>query len=176
MSDDPQPAEEKSQPEAERRRRMRHDWRDLIEDLIEDGRRRGVFDDLAGSGKPLDLSTNVHEGAMALANKLLKDNDLRPAWLSHRLAVQEKIDRLRADVAQTWARYEPSFREAPGETHRGALTIGWDDACNRWEEEIAALNRRIADFNLRRPAGSPEIYTLRLPDELARAGAPRYLV
>ena len=35
------------------RRRIRTDFSDLIEDMIEYGRRRGLFDGLAGRGRPL---------------------------------------------------------------------------------------------------------------------------
>ncbi len=133
------PEEEKQDArdlETEKRGRMRHDWNNLIEDLIEDGRQRGLFDELSGKGQPLELRRNLYEGSAALSNQLLKDNNLRPAWLSLRLSVQERIDRFRADVARTWQRYSPAFGQAVGETHRTALTIGWDDECRRWEREI----------------------------------------
>ena len=45
---------------ARHRQRMVTEYRDLIEDLIEDGRRRGLFDDLSGAGRPLDLEQNVY--------------------------------------------------------------------------------------------------------------------
>ena len=63
---------------ARHRQRMVTEYRDLIEDLIEDGRRRGLFDDLSGAGRPLDLEQNIYAGSATLATKLLKDTDLRP--------------------------------------------------------------------------------------------------
>lgn len=155
---------------------MRHDWRDLIEDLIEDGRQRGAFDDLAGQGRPLDLEPKPYEGSGALANKLLKENDLRPAWLSNRVFIIEQIDALRADIVRTWDRYRVAFQQAQGEGNRGGLTIGWDDACRRWEVEITKLNKQIDDYNLKRRVSGLEVIKLRLGDELQRAGAPRYLL
>ena len=160
---------------AHHRQRMITEYRDLIEDLIEDGRRRGLFDDLSGAGRPLDLEQNVFEGSATLANKLLKDNDLRPAWLARRVDVVEKIDALRADIGRQWARYRAAFDAAQGDGHRPALTIGWDDSCRRWETAIVALNKEIDGYNLKRPASQLEIFKLRLDDELKRAGAPRYL-
>lgn len=157
-------------------RRIRTDFNDLIEDLIEDGRRRGLFDDLAGSGRPLDLEENVYEGSARLANKLMKDNDLRPPWLSRRVDVVEKIDALRADIGRTWARYRVAFDQAQGQGHRPALTIGWDDACRGWEEAIVALNKEIDSYNLKRPSSQLELFKLRLADELKRVNAPRYLL
>lgn len=173
------PDEEKDEardPEADKRWRMRHDWQNLIEDLIEDGRQRGLFDDLSGAGRPLELRQNLYEGSNALANQLLKDNNLRPAWLAHRLSVQERIERFRADVARTWQRYGRAFDQAVGESHRTALTIGWDDECKRWEAEIVELNKLIDDYNLRRPSAGLEVFKLRLQYELDRVEAPRYLL
>ena len=158
------------------RRRIRTDFNDLIEDMIEDGRRRGLFDDLSGSGQPLDLDENVYEGSARLANKLLKDNDLRPPWLSRRVGVIEKIDALRADIGRTWTRYRVAFEQAQGQSHRPALTIGWDDACRGWEEAIVALNKEIEAYNLKRPSSQLELFKLRLGDELKRVNAPRYLL
>ena len=160
---------------ARHRQRMVTEYRDLIEDLIEDGRRRGLFDGLSGAGRPLDLEQNVYEGSATLANKLLKDNDLRPVWLARRVDVVEKIDALRADIGRQWARYRAAFDAAQGDAHRPALTIGWDDACRRWETAIVALNKEIDGYNLKRPASQLELFKLRLDDALTRAGAPRYL-
>lgn len=177
MMDSPEPESENTRdPEAEKRGRMRFDWDNLIEDLIEDGRQRGLFDDLSGKGQPLDLRRNLFEGGQALSNQLLKDNNLRPAWLSHRLSVQERIDQFRQGVARSWQRYAAAYEQAAGETHRTALTIGWDDECRRWESEIIELNKLVGDYNLRRPSSNLEIFTLRLNDELKRVNAPRYLL
>jgi DnaJ family protein C protein 28 len=165
------------------RRRMRYQWRDLMEDLIEDGRRRGLFDDLPGAGRPLDLEQNVFEGANTLANRLMKDNDIRPAWLNQRVEIVERIDGLRAEIGREWGRFRAAFDRAEGEGHRPALSShrlalasGWDDACRRWEGTIDRLNKEIDSYNLKRPPGQAEIIKLRLADELRRAAAPRYLL
>ncbi|HMT20385.1 MAG TPA: DUF1992 domain-containing protein [Promineifilum sp.] len=159
----------------EHRRRMRFQWNDLMEDLIEDGRRRGLFDDLPGAGRPLDLGQNLYEGNNTLANRLMKHNDIRPAWLAHRLDVTDKIDAFRADLRRTWTRYRVAFEQAPDSSHRPALSIGWDDACKDWQAAIEKLNKDVESYNLKRPSGQPELFKLRLSDELKRAGAPRYL-
>lgn len=178
MTDQPLTPPEHEEPAsgARHKQRMRTDYRNLIEDLIEDGRQRGLFSDLAGKGKPLDLDDNAYEGSARLANKLLKDNDLRPAWLTHRVSVVEKIDALRAEIERTWRRYRVAFAQAQGEGHRSALTIGWDDACKGWEASIIKLNREIESYNLKRPSSQLEIFKLRLSDELRRVDAPRYLL
>jgi len=170
-SDSPRDEDEHS----DHRYRMRFQWNDLMEDLIEDGRRRGLFDDLQGKGKPLDLEVNVYEGEQALANKLLKTNDITPAWLTNRMGVVAKIEDLRSDMKQTWDRYQTSLSHAQGDTHRQSLKLGWNDTCERWQRVIDAINKEIDSYNLKRPRGQQEIFKLRLGDELKRISAPRYL-
>ncbi len=157
------------------RMRMHTDLKGLVEDLIEDGRQRGIFDNLKGKGKPLPLQRNVYEGSQELANRLLKDNQLRPAWISQRLIILERIEQLRGAIGRAWQRYEQAYRMAQGEGQVGSLVVGWDDLCRDWEAEIGQINKLIADYNLKRPSERLELFKLRLSDELQRAGAPRYL-
>ncbi len=173
---DDDPSIEEADNLNEHRRRMRYEWRDLMEDLIEDGRRRGLFEDLPGKGKPLDLQQNIYEGGQALANQLMKANDIKPAWLAHRLGVVEAIEALRVEMARTWERYRTNFAHASGEGHRQALNFGWDEACRGWQVTVDKLNKEIESYNLKRPPGQTELYKLRLADELKRNEAPRYLM
>lgn len=170
------PGDEERAAGEDHRRRIRTEFRDLIEDLIEDGRRRGLFDGLAGQGQPLDLAENLYEGSARLANKLMKDNDVRPPWLSRRIDVTAKIEKLRDEIERTWGRYRIAFEQAQSSSHRTPLTIGWDDTCRRWETTIADLNREIDAYNLKRPVSQLELFKLRLADELGRVDAPRYLL
>ena len=175
-NDDKQPQEEENGSLEEHRRRMRFQWNDLMEDLIEDGRRRGLFENLPGKGKPLNLEQNAYEGNNTLANQLMKANDVKPIWLAQRIGVSEKIDELRTEMARVWERYKMAFSHAYGDSHRQALTIGWDDQCQRWQDAIERLNKQIGTYNLHRPNGQNEVIKLRLNDELIRIDAPRYLL
>jgi DnaJ homolog subfamily C member 28 len=159
----------------EHRARMRSDWQNLIEDLIEDGRQKGVFDNLAGQGKPLDLSTNPYEGDRALANKLLRENDLKPAWIMQRDYIQEQVVRLRQQIERQWQHHARAYRLAGSPIQLDALVISWDDACLAWEAQMVAINKQIDTYNLKRPSERLEMFKLRLEEELTRAGARRYL-
>lgn len=174
-ADDDTPEERQAERDADRRMRMRFDWNNLIEDLIEDGRQRGLFDDLPGKGKPLDLGRPGDERGQSLANQLLADNDLRPPWLAMRVAADEKIAAFRQRVEREWRRYDQAWRQAQSDSVRGALALGWDDLCKEWAAEIVSLNRLIADYNLRRPSNGLEMYKLKLEHELEKLAAPRYL-
>ncbi len=160
--------------QAEYHYRMRHERQDLIEELIQEGQERGLFANLPGQGKPLNLQKNPYEKDMELANKLLKENDLPPAWILQRKRILAGIDQLRADIRRQWAWHERAFAAAPAED-KGRLTISWDDYCREWSARVADLNRQIENFNLKRPLDHLEILKLHLDRELAQANAPRYL-
>ncbi len=161
--------------EADKRLRMRFDWNNLIEDLIEDGRQRGLFDNLPGKGKPLDLGRPGDEQGNSLANQLLADNDLRPPWLAMRVAVDEQIADFRKRMTREWQRYQRAWTQSASDSVRTALALGWDDRCKEWAAEIVSLNSQIADYNLRRPSRGLEMYKLTLEHELERLQAPRQL-
>lgn len=101
MSDnqnDKQPPKNNPEAPAHHRYRMEHDRQNLIDDLIEEGREQGVFDNLPGKGKPLNLKRNLFAPEKELAHGLLKQNDLKPAWIMARSDLKAQIDSLRADI------------------------------------------------------------------------------
>ena len=175
--DDNKSSEKENSPEAKahHRYRMEYDWQNLIDDLIEEGREQGVFDNLPGKGKPLNLKRNLFAPEKELAHGLLKQNDLKPAWIMARSELMTQIDNLRTDIKRKWVLYEREYRLGQGEGPRSALVIAWDDVCLKWIETIAELNRQINNFNLKRPSDKLEMFKLNLDKELERAGARRYL-
>lgn len=159
----------------EHRLRLRFDRPNLIEDLIEDGRQQGLFDNLPGKGKPLNLNQNPYSANNEIANSLLKDNQMVPAWLAQRNGIQEQIDAFRVQILRAWRRYEQEYRFALDEGIRSGLIIGWDDEVRKLDEKAAQINKQVDSYNLKRPLDNLEIYKLRLDEELGRAGARRYL-
>lgn len=177
MADNEEEPDELSEAEKKTRHhlRMRFEFRDLIEDMIQEGQERGAFDNLRGKGKPLDLGRNPFEGDRTLANALLKEHDLLPAWLLKRNTIAGEVEVLRQDIARRWSRYEQALAVTQDNGRRQALRLGWDNLCDVWSEEITRLNKAIADFNLGRPGDNLELFKLRLDEELRRAGARRDL-
>lgn len=167
--------QEKADARAEHFMRMRFEWNDLIEDLIQEGQEQGAFDNLRGKGKPLDLEQNPYGAEWDLAHKLMKENDVLPPWIAKRNGILEQIEQFRADLSRVWARHIQAYRLAQGQGHRNALSLSWDDACQGWEAELVGLNKQIAEFNLGRPSEGLEMVKLRLDRELERSGAARNL-
>ncbi|VAW43051.1 hypothetical protein MNBD_CHLOROFLEXI01-3668 [hydrothermal vent metagenome] len=164
---------ENPQELAEYRARLREDRQGLIEEIIQEGQENGLFDNLPGKGKPLNLHKNHYADDMALANELLKKNDLPPAWILQRNEILAKIAKLRAEIERQWEWHRQEFTVPTA--NKGQLTIRWDDSCLNWLEEITALNKSIESFNLKRPFDNIEIFKLSLENELKQANAPRWL-
>ena len=167
--------DENSSDELNHRHRLRHDWDNLIEDIIGEGVNRGVFENLKGKGKPLDLSKNFFAKEQELAHSLLKENEVAPAWIMQRNDILAQQAKLRAEMARKWAGHERAFQVAADSEARGRLTISWDDACLEWLAQIEKLNQEIRNYNLKRPSDRLELFQVKLEKELERIGAPRWL-
>jgi DnaJ family protein C protein 28 len=175
MSDHVENSAEEQAKQAEHRRRMRSEWHNLIDELIEEGQQQGAFDDLPGKGKPLKLKKNPYAPDLELAHKLLKDNDLTPSWIQERNDLLHQVKTLRAEIQQMWLGHEQAYRLAQGDGQQAALAISWDDTCRKWEAQIGDLNKQISDFNLKRVVDNLEIFKVNLEEELSRVGARRWL-
>jgi DnaJ family protein C protein 28 len=161
--------------QAKHQERMRTDWDNLIGEIVQDGMEKGLFDNLPGKGKPLNLTNNHFEAGQALAHSILKENDIPPAWIMERNQVLAETAELRAEIERKWAWHGERFTAVTPPHDRDRLTISWDDACLKWAAQIEKLNKRIDTYNLKRPSANMELYKLNLEAELQRAGAARWL-
>lgn len=158
------------EPQKSSGHRTPEQWRDLISQRIEEAMREGKFDNLPGKGKPLDLTPQPYVPAdMQMANSLLKNNGLAPAWISERNQVLAEIERFRNKVRRTMMEHRTALAAARTNAAQAALEQRWQRHLRAWEEEITALNRRIEIQNFKQPALFLEIFKLRLADEIRRA-------
>jgi hypothetical protein len=103
-------------------------YRLIAERKIREAMAEGAFDHLDGTGEPLSLEENPYEDpAQRMAHRILRNNGFAPAWIQEGKDLDFEIHRLRAD------------RNAPD-----------------YEQRRAALNRRIAAFNLKTPVASTQ--------------------
>ncbi|MBE2224450.1 MAG: DUF1992 domain-containing protein [Anaerolineae bacterium] len=167
--------EEENESHLEHKMRMRFDWDNLIDDIIEDGRSQGIFDNLKGKGKPLDLNKNPFNQNSEIADSLLKENKMLPAWLAQRNETQIQIESLRQQISRTWRRYDQEYRFAQDAGIKSGLEIAWDDEIKKWEAAILKINKLVDSYNLKRPVNNLEMYKPRLDNELERVGARRFL-
>ena len=166
----PKPADGDSKS---RRRRGLQEWQDLITEQLDKAAANGAFDNLPGKGQPLRLNENPNEPAdMRMANKLLKDNNLTPAWIGDRKELLAEIELLRTEMRRRWE-LTCAGAEAAG-SERESLARSWRRSVTDWEARIDTLNRRIVSLNISLPVWRMELHRLRLDEELKRIGATNW--
>jgi DnaJ family protein C protein 28 len=121
-----------------------------IEAIIQAAMHDGAFDDLPGQGQPLDWDPNDFSGDdWALAHHLLKENGFAPEFIEIRKSIESDLEQYRADFkrAKEW-REEALTKGEP----KDWIESQWGGAQSKFTEQIAALNKRIRDYNLIIPA------------------------
>ena len=121
-----------------------------IEAIIKNAIDRGVFDNLRGQGKPL----NLHENQMVakewrMAFSLLEQEGFALPWMEDRKEIESAFKRAREGLERTWQWKQEQL--ANGDT--SPLVEGeWRQAVARFSETAAALNKKIDSYNLSIPA------------------------
>lgn len=158
-----------------RENRTLSEWQNLIEERLSRAIEEGVFENLPGAGKPLNLENNPNEPEdMRLSNKLLKDNNLSPPWIADRKELLRESQELRRQLRIRWQ----ILHELAGELDEDpdALADEWERFLATWLDKVHDLNLRIRTLNLGLPIWRLEIMPLSLERELDRIGARRTLL
>ena len=138
-------------PPQERGRRTPEQWRDLVSQRIEEAMRDGAFDNLRNKGKPIDPQPDpLTPTDMQMANTLLKNNELVPAWIADRRELLAAIERFQAQMEAGIAAHRTALAAADA-AEQAVLAQRWAAQVARWRQEAAALNRRIDAQNFRQP-------------------------
>jgi DnaJ-like protein len=102
------------------------EWRFIAERKIREAMEEGAFDDLSGTGEPLDLSEDPFEDpSLRMAHRLLRNNGFAPEWIMESREIDAEARLLRSRPAMS-----------PEEFRR----------------RVEVLNKRILAFNLKAPA------------------------
>jgi DnaJ family protein C protein 28 len=117
-----------------------------IDEIIRKAMEEGAFDNLAGQGKPLDLSENPHiDPSWQMAYHLLKENGFLPAFIEQRQAIETELAAARTALVRSWI-----WRQQAQETGEDAYSE-WKAAIKRFEASVADLNVKIRNYNLSVP-------------------------
>jgi DnaJ family protein C protein 28 len=155
-------------------RKSSRDWESWIDQQIREAQERGEFDDLPGRGTPLDLTPNPYAQEQDLAFKILKDAGYAPEWIELDKAIRGKLDRARAVLARRWAWRETRLGELVNlsdswsEAERRRVLAGWQQAVDAFGTELEAINKEIAELNLKVPSPRFQRSRLDLTREVAR--------
>ena len=146
------------------------DWiAGVAERKIQDAIAEGLFDNLPGAGKPLDLRVNPFEPpGMGAVNRLLRHNRVLPMWLLLEREIEAARGLALASLAR-WEAAEPGLRGTPdyprlSEAARSAYA-GQMRRCN----DLILKHNYSSPFALR--ASVPMMIRTRLRDFDERYGA-----
>lgn len=143
-------------------------WQKSIDQQIEEAQRSGKFDNLPGKGKPLKLNENpFQDPALDAAYTLLKDNDFTLPWIAEGKEIDEMLAKARLALARSWAVYQ---RDRVGE-HAAWAKSEWDRAERAFREQIAAINKKILNYNVAIPNSRFEKFKLNPDTEIERIQA-----
>src|SRR5579885_2892580 len=129
-------------------------WSDVVEELLEEARSRGDFDNLPGKGQPLKLDDNPYAGDRALAYSLLKNNNLAPPEIERGKEIDAELRRAEELLAVLRRRRDalnpPGVVASAGE--RRAYPLVRDNTEARYEEMLRGVNSKILSLNIVAPA------------------------
>ena len=134
------------------------DWESWVDQEIREAQARGQFDNLPGKGMPLDLTPNPYAQEQELAFKILKDAGYAPEWIELDKAIRKSLERARATLLRQWKWREARLHELSGkgdswsEAERHRTMARWQDAIGAFELDLKAINREIAELNLKVPS------------------------
>jgi DnaJ family protein C protein 28 len=119
-------------------------WEPLIDRLIRESMERGEFDDLPGTGQPIDLTENPYEPPeLRSVHRLLRNAGFAPAWVEERKDIEGQFQQAYA----TLSRARDLHCSAGDHSNHN-----WQRAMKEFRERVEELNQRIRVYNLRAPA------------------------
>lgn len=127
-----------------------------LDDILNQASADGLFDNLPGAGKPLNLDMSQN-----LAHRILRQNNETLPWIGERQLVLVEIDRARESLSRAWVWY---CKQSPTPTAEHA----WQRALDQFKQAIIAINHRIRDFNLQAPLPTTHMAFLDADHEIER--------
>src|SRR6266487_6708337 len=127
---------------------------DYIVEQLDGAQARGDFDNLPGTGKPLNLDDTPFTGDKALGYSLLKQNGYAPPEIELAKEIrtrfekaQEKLEKLRQQRKSLCARRIPPFA-----SEKRAFHDAVEKATAQYNQLLRELNRKILNLNLITPS------------------------
>lgn len=149
--------EEKRGDKARRHLPTRH-WESAVDKQIREAMERGEFDNLQGSGKPLNLEPDQEvPEEMALAFKILKNAGFAPEWIE----IDQELRNRREKLFEPFGRFLANPPKVKTESARRREKLSAD-----FRAAAENLNREIDVFNLKAPTPQLHQRRIRIEDEL----------
>ncbi len=145
-------------------------WGTYIDRQIRKAMEDGEFDNLPGEGKPLNLEEDESTpDEMRLAFKILRENDLAPAWIMQGKDIDHKIEELLNRLRRSVDAYRAAM-DAPNATAntRASAARAWQTAQAKMTASAAKINQEISVYNLKVPAGIAHKVIVNIQREISR--------
>ncbi len=150
-------------------------WDSLVERKIREARKWGMFDELPGKGRPLDLKENPFlDPSRRTAYKLLQNQGFAPEWIELDKEIRVELDRLCQRLAEGERWYDGAIAALEGsanhqaEEERAWVEVYWERRLNSLASRIDELNEKIWLFNLKVPIASLQRRRVSIKEELQR--------
>lgn len=148
------------------------DWKSVVDKRIQEAMERGDFDNLPGTGKPLNLRRNPYAGDWELAFKAMKEAGFAPEWISLGKEIRTELEALRQLLVryQRWYRQVvASLEDQPARVvieERKRLKDGVRWAVDTFRERGTEVNKKIERHNLLAPVSQLHIAKIAIEDEI----------
>lgn len=124
-------------------------WESLVDQKIREAMEQGEFDNLAGTGRPVDLNENPYEDPdWRTAHRILRNAGFAPAWIEERKDIDAELETARISQARNWGILSNARDTQHLSTRAGAM----GQAVESFRTKVAELNRHIDGWNLKAPA------------------------
>jgi hypothetical protein len=141
-------------------------WESLVDQKIREAMERGEFDDLPGTGEPIDISVNPFEDPeMRLAHRMLQNAGFAPSWIEERKDIDAEFEIARNQLA----RARTIRQNARDSEHERGAQARWEKAVTSFRAQATELNRRIAAWNLKIPAAGFQRRLIDIDEEVRRS-------
>jgi DnaJ family protein C protein 28 len=145
-------------------------WQNWVEKAIQEAQDRGLFDNLEGTGRPINWEDeSLVDKEWLMAFRIMREHGFAPEWIELHKEIGEELKKARAAVLRTWHWRQERLPGARAEQRR-YIDGEWQRARTAFAETVAELNARIADFNLVVPVPQLQKFKLNLSEELAALG------
>lgn len=168
MSERPSEEPQSSQPDEGAEERETHplrrvnlmNYQGLIDQQVREAEQAGMFRNLPGAGKPLNLEDDTHvPEELRTGYRMLKNAGFAPPWIELQKSIREEQEALAAWLARANRRWG---QLGPGDRERLRA---------EYEQKIRELNKQISSYNLMAPPVAGQLPLLQAWRELRKLGA-----
>jgi len=142
---------------------------DLVGAMMTKAIERGEFDNLEGSGKPLNLDENPFEpNELHMVHKILKDNGYAPYWME----LGKEIDILKEKLNNEVAIFKKYTQMVFSEKRSSGAIRRYEYKKNNFyiqsREHLKEISKKILDYNLNCPVSRLGRANFDIDDEMSR--------